>query len=109
MKIERNGNNQPSYADIDYDDLKFELLQGGVEGLIVPTKDVQGCWGPGSDIVIASHTLRFEDSQIATITNVTAVPGAPDMSKIVVDGAIIPATTLEDAATRTPLRQRSGC
>ena len=96
MKIERNGNNQPSYADIDYDDLKFELLQGGVEGLIVPTKDVQGCWGPGSDIVIASHTLRFEDSQIATITNVTAVPGAPDMSKIVVDGAIIPATTLED-------------
>ena len=50
MKIERNGNNQPSYADIDYDDLKFELLQGGVEGLIVPTKDVQGCWGPGSPL-----------------------------------------------------------
>ena len=85
-----------SKDDFDYDDIQFRLLQGNVEGLIVPTEAVQGCWGPGSEIAITSHTLRFEDSQVATITSVTPGP-IPGTSKLMIEGGIVPATTMQEA------------
>jgi len=91
-----DGGYKTSKDDFDYDDIQFKLLQGNVEGLIVPTEAVQGCWGPGSEIAITSHTLRFEDSQVATIKNVTAGP-IPGTSKLIIDGGIVPATTTQEA------------
>jgi len=85
-----------SKDDFDYDDVHFKLLHGSVEGLIVPTEAVQGCWGTGSEIAITSHTLRFEDSQTATIKNVTAGP-IPGTSKLIIEGGIVPATTMQEA------------
>ena len=85
-----------SKDDFDYDDIQFKLLHGSVEGLVVPTEAVQGCWGAGSEIAITSHTLRFEDSQTATIKNVTAGP-IPGTSKLIIDGGIVPATTMQEA------------
>lgn len=81
---------------LDYDDVKFELLQGDVNGLIVPTESVQGCWGPGTEIAITPHTLRYEDAQTTTITEVTPGP-INGTSKLIIEGGIIPPTTMQDA------------
>lgn len=60
--------------DMDVDNMTFELLDAAVTSLIVPSVGIVDCWGKGVDVLITSHTLHFNDSQVRTLTaNPTSV------------------------------------
>jgi hypothetical protein len=54
--------------DMELDDLKFELLDASATSIIVPSDGIMDCWGKGVDVLITSHTLNFNDSQVRTLT-----------------------------------------
>ena len=65
-------------------------------GLILPHM-VQGQWGVGAEVLITSHTQRYDEEQVRTITNIT---GHTEFGYVVVelDSSIWRPTTIKDNA-----------
>eukprot|EP00591_Stephanopyxis_turris_P012014 CAMPEP_0195517630 /NCGR_PEP_ID=MMETSP0794_2-20130614/11096_1 /TAXON_ID=515487 /ORGANISM="Stephanopyxis turris, Strain CCMP 815" /LENGTH=1723 /DNA_ID=CAMNT_0040646463 /DNA_START=75 /DNA_END=5246 /DNA_ORIENTATION=+ len=77
-------------ADVDYDNISLTFEKGPVKGLILD-KDVADCWGPGSDVLITSHTLSYDEQQEGVIASVTRK--TDDTSLLSLEGSILPATS----------------
>ena len=85
------------YPVLDYDDLSFTRSHGAVQSVIV-SKEVAGCWGEGSEILVTSHTTSSTDhQQVRTITGVNVLE---DTVSLALDSAILyPSTMRTDSAT----------
>ena len=57
-------------SDLWIDDVSISLVKTPVQSLIVPNT-VLGCWGPGSQILTTSHTLKWQDAVVSEIVDVT--------------------------------------
>ena len=96
-------------ADMDVDDMKLELVDGSVTAIIVPDNGISSYWGPGADIVITSHTLNYEDSQVRRLISRPTPLGA-GLVKLELDSAILPPTTRkqsDDFAVEVALLSRN--
>ena len=82
--------------DMDVDNLELELLDGSVTSIIVPDSGIVDCWGKGAEILITSHTLSYEDSQVRTLTK-NPTPHGDGFVKLDFDEAIVPPTTNQDS------------
>lgn len=53
-----------------YDVVRTDSSEDRVSALVL-TDRVQGQWGVGAEVLITSHTQRYDDEQVRTITNIT--------------------------------------
>jgi len=75
---------------------------------IVVTNSVYNKWGVGAELLLTSHTLNFDDTQVRTITNIE--PYGQTHVKITLDYAVIrPSTTVDnpDYAVEVALLSRN--
>ena len=61
-------------VDVDVADIKVDIVteRSAVSSLVLEDSASSSCWGPGAEILITSHTIRSDDSQIAKIVSVEA-------------------------------------
>ena len=59
------------HYDLDYDDINVAFKSGPVTGLVVKADGINTCWGTGSELLITSHTLNWEDSSTTTLAGIT--------------------------------------
>ena len=61
-------------SDVDMTDVSFVYKGGRANKLTLEdsTPALSGCWGPGAEILVTSHTIRAEDSQVATIQSIAS-------------------------------------
>jgi hypothetical protein len=55
---------------VEYDVKKISFIDAGSSTGLVVSDSVKGKWGPGSQVLITSHTLNYDDEQVMTIVNV---------------------------------------
>jgi len=83
------------FSVVDYDDISVGIKYTPVNEIIINNVDVDGCWAPGAEAIITSHTILPEDTRVITIdtieTNFTA-----GTSKISFADPIPAHTTLKD-------------
>ena len=62
-----------STDDMDVDNFSMTFQSGPIKGLVVPdpTGDLASCWGSGSELLVTSNNLDFDDVQTPTIASVT--------------------------------------
>ena len=78
--------------DMDIDNLELSALEGSVSKIKVPATGVEECWGKGSEILITSHTLDYEDGQIRTLV-ADPSPTGDGFVLLDLDDSIVSATT----------------
>jgi hypothetical protein len=63
-------------VDVDVADIKVDIVteRSAVSSLVLEDSAPSSCWGPGAEILITSHTIRSDDSQIAKIVSVEDDP-----------------------------------
>lgn len=83
-------------ANVDIDNLQMELLDGSVTSIIVPADGIENCWGAGAEILITSHTLSYQDSQVRTLVSNPVALG-DGFVKLELNEAIVPATTTQES------------
>ena len=60
-------------SPLDIADVSLDYLGGRAEKLTLEDAlGVSECWGPGAEVLVTSHTIQYEDSQVATIASVDA-------------------------------------
>ena len=66
--------NDSSTDDLDVDNFSMTFQSGPIKALVVPdpSGDIASCWGSGSDLLVTSNNLDFDDVQTPTIASVTA-------------------------------------
>lgn len=81
---------------MDFDDLRLELLDASVTSIIVPAVGIVDCWGKGVDVLITSHTLSYNDSQVRTLTgNPTSIGNG--LVRLDLNEAIVQPITNQDS------------
>ena len=55
---------------IDYDIKQISFKFSGTPAGLIVSNTVKNHWGPGSRILITSHTINLDDEQVRTITSV---------------------------------------
>lgn len=102
---------QNSYADIDYDDIEIKLVHGPIKGLVVDNSAVVGCWGAGSEIVVAPHTSDWGKRQVVTLDSENPVSNTDGKTVLNLETALTyhPTTVVQDPmqATEVGLLQRN--
>mmetsp|Transcript_40882 Transcript_40882/g.128094 ORF Transcript_40882/g.128094 Transcript_40882/m.128094 type:complete len:1750 (-) Transcript_40882:409-5658(-) len=60
-------------SDLDVAELSMTYAGGrAVELTLEDPAGVSQCWGPGAEVLVTTHTINYEDSQLATIESVDA-------------------------------------
>ena len=80
-------------SNVDLDDVSLTFVSGEIEGINVEG-DVVGCWGPGSEIMVTSHTLAWNGHQTAIVSSVEA--NRDGTTRLTLADSILPATTLTE-------------
>ena len=64
------------YDDVDFDNFSMSFKSGPVTDLIVQdaTGDLASCWGPGSELLVTSKSLNFDDVDTPVIQAVNHDP-----------------------------------
>ena len=68
-------------AVVDFDDISATFVKGPVTSLIVPA-EVSPCWGNGSEVLVTSHTIKYDDQNVRTVTSSEPASG-PDLTRLV--------------------------
>jgi hypothetical protein len=65
-----------THDDIDLDNMSISFQSGPVKSLVLPdpTGDIASCWGPGSQLLVTSNNLDFDDVTTPIISSVTNNP-----------------------------------
>lgn len=65
-----------THDDLDVDNMSISFQSGPVKSLVLPdsTGDISSCWGPGSQLLVTSNNLDFDDVATPTIASVTNNP-----------------------------------
>jgi len=81
-----------SLHSFDVDDWSLELEEKFMPSLIVPEDGVSGCWGSGAEILVTSHTIDFESSQVRRLV-ADPEPYAEGLVRLFLDNVIVPPVT----------------
>lgn len=84
-----------SLHSFDIDDWSLELEEKFMPSLIVQEDGVSGCWGSGAEILVTSHTIDFESSQVRRLV-ADPEPHAEGLVRLSLDNVIIPPVTEKD-------------
>jgi hypothetical protein len=83
---------------VDFSGVKVDFVaeRSAIDTLFVEdAASVTSCWGPGAEILITSHTIRYTDDQVVNIASVDSILG-----KITLDRPIYrPITVADDSNT----------
>lgn len=79
--------------DYDVKQISFRF-EGSSAGLVV-SNVVKGLWGVGSRVLITSHTVKYDDEQVRTITKVRDHTD-PNYTVLELDSSFIRPTTMTD-------------
>lgn len=79
-------------ADMDVDDITLEIIGGSISSIVVQEDGVSDCWSSGAEILIASHTLDFQDGQVRKLLSPPVSLG-DGLVRLDLDSPIIPPTT----------------
>lgn len=63
-----------STSDLDLDNFSFAFKTGPITGITLPDAngDLAACWGEGSELLITSPSLTFDDVETPTVASVTS-------------------------------------
>lgn len=89
-------------AVVDFDDISATFVKGPVTSLLVPS-DITPCWGNGSQILVTSHTIKFDDQNVRSITS-SEPASSPGLTRLVLDAPVPSSVTTkahEDANPNT--------
>lgn len=83
-----------SSSMVDWANVSFAYEQdSGSSKTLYLEDDVSECWGPGAEVLITSHTVQWDDAQVAVIESVDATTG-----KVTLTDSITSPITLNDDA-----------
>jgi len=78
--------------DVDVAAWRLEFVEGPTANIIVQEDGVEGCWDEGAEILITSHTIDFESSQVRRIASTPQSTGGGVVTLELDDFIVSPVT-----------------
>ena len=102
--VDENGNLvQLDYSKtvvVDFDDISATFVKGPVTSLLVPS-NVTPCWGSGSEVLVTSHTIKYDDQNLRTVTS-SEPASSPGLTRLVLDAPVPSSVTTKTHEQANP-------